>query len=285
MKKVILLAYLVFTVPSINAEEETLCEKQWNEYYENLPESERTSNDSLVRAVMIDDCNNDYKLAKERQKEMMVTSMHAYAEGNYVIAYNEFKILADVGYRNAQFSLAMLYYNGEGVIQDYKEAMKWFRLSAEQGHTKAQHNLGWMYYIGDGVIQDYKEAMKWFRLSAEQCTEGTVRSQYNLGWMYEQGEGVTKDYKEAMKWYHIAAEQGDVSSQSKLGYAYGVGQGVTQDQVIGYMYSYIAAANGDEVAKNNRDFAVTIMTSEQLIKANSLARECIKNNYKDCGYR
>ena len=38
MKKVILLAYLVFTVPSINAEEETLCEKQWNILKTLLPQ-------------------------------------------------------------------------------------------------------------------------------------------------------------------------------------------------------------------------------------------------------
>ena len=168
MTKVILLAYFVFTVPSINAEEETLCEKQWNEYYENLPESERTSNDSLVRAVMIDDCNNDYKLAIERQKEMMVTSMHAYAEGNYIIAYNEFKMLAEVGYADAQFNLATMYYNGEAVTQDYKEAMKWYRLAAEQGTEEAvrsQHNLGWMYDEGLGVIQDNIIAYMWYNIA------------------------------------------------------------------------------------------------------------------------
>ena len=60
----------------------------------------------------------------------------------------------------------MLYYNGEGVIQDYKEAMKWFRLSAEQGHTKAQHNLGSAYGNGKGVIQDYIYAHMWWNIAA-----------------------------------------------------------------------------------------------------------------------
>jgi len=269
---------------SVFSEEEMSCEKTWNDYYDNLPESEQAPSDSLFKSVMIDDCHNDYKLMIERTKEMRDTEMDAYAAGDYATAYKEFKILAEQGDATAQFSLGMMYHNGEGVVQNYKEAMKWFRLAVEQGHTKAQHNLGWMYYIGEGVVQDYKEAMKWFRLSAEQGTEGTVRSQYNLGVMYENGEGVIQDYKEAVKWYHLAAEQGDVTSQSILGYAYGVGQGVIQDKVIGYMYSYIAAENGDEAGKNNRDVAAMQITSEQLAKAQKLARECVEKNYKDCGY-
>jgi TPR repeat protein len=51
---------------------------------------------------------------------------------------------------------------------DYAEAVKWFRLSAEQGYAKAQYNLALMYANGQGVSQDYKEAVKWYRLSAEQ---------------------------------------------------------------------------------------------------------------------
>ena len=248
MTKAALLICLIFTASFINAEEETSCAKQWNEYYENLPESERTPNDSLVRAVMIDDCNNDYKLAIERQKEMMVTSMHAYAEGNYIIAYNEFKMLAEVGYADAQFNLATMYYNAEAVTQDYKEAMKWYRLAAEQGHTKAQHNLGWMYYIGDGTTQDYKEAMKWYRLAAEQGTEEAVRSQHNLGWMYDEGLGVI------------------------------------QDNIIAYMWYNIAVVNGHQDSENARESVKNNLTDEQFNKAEELSRLCVKNNYKNCGY-
>ena len=61
-----------------------------------------------------------------------------------------------------------MYDNGEGVPQDYKEAIKWYRLAAEQGNANAQYNLGLMYDNGEGVPQDYKEAVKWYRLAAEQ---------------------------------------------------------------------------------------------------------------------
>ncbi len=61
-----------------------------------------------------------------------------------------------------------MYDNGQGVPQDYAEAVKWYRMAAEQGDAKAQSNLGFMYDNGQGVPQDYAEAAKWFRLAAEQ---------------------------------------------------------------------------------------------------------------------
>ncbi len=61
-----------------------------------------------------------------------------------------------------------MYHEGQGVPQDYAEAVKWFRLAAEQGNADGQYVLGSMYYKGHGVPQDYAEAVKWYRLAAEQ---------------------------------------------------------------------------------------------------------------------
>jgi len=49
---------------------------------------------------------------------------------------------------------------------DYADAMKLFRLAADQGDAKAQYSLGVMYDQGEGVPQDYAEAVKWYRLAA-----------------------------------------------------------------------------------------------------------------------
>ena len=54
----------------VQAAEETSCEKKWNDYYDNKPDSERDLNDSLIKFMLIVDCHNDYKLMIERQKEM-----------------------------------------------------------------------------------------------------------------------------------------------------------------------------------------------------------------------
>jgi len=84
---------------------------------------------------------------------------------------------ANQGDVEAQFNLGLTYYNGEGVPQDYAQAMKWYRLAADQGVAEAQYNLGLMYYNGRGVPQDDAQAMKWYRLAAEQ---GDAEAEYNL---------------------------------------------------------------------------------------------------------
>ena len=45
---------------------------------------------------------------------------------------------------NAQFQRGLRYAQGEGVPQDYVEAVKWYRLAAEAGHASAQKNLGFL---------------------------------------------------------------------------------------------------------------------------------------------
>ena len=91
------------------------------------------------------------------------------------------------GDADAQFNLALMYDNGQGVPKDYKEAVKWYTKSAEQEDAESQYNLGLMYYNGEGVPQDYKEAVKWYTKAAEQRLP---ESQYNLGLMYYDGNGV-----------------------------------------------------------------------------------------------
>ncbi len=79
---------------------------------------------------------------------------------------------------------------------DYATALRIMRKLAAQGDAGAQQHLGVMYSNGQGVPQDFKEARKWNRMAAAQ---GDVTAQYNLGVMYDKGHGVTQDYGEAVK--------------------------------------------------------------------------------------
>ena len=49
---------------------------------------------------------------------------------------------------------------------DYAEAVKWYRKAAEQGYAGAQSALGVMYYNGEGVLQDTIAAHMWFNIAA-----------------------------------------------------------------------------------------------------------------------
>jgi TPR repeat protein len=66
-----------------------------------------------------------------------------------------------------------------------------FQLAAEQGHADAQYSLGIMYHEGQGMSQNYAEAAKWLRLAAEQ---GYVVAESDLAVMYEMGQGVAQNY-------------------------------------------------------------------------------------------
>ena len=92
--------------------------------------------------------------------------LEAARRGDYATALENWQPLAEQGYAYAQYSLGLMYKNGDGVPQDYAEALRWYRLAAEQGYAYAQHNLGSMYENGQGVPQDYIMAHIWLNLAS-----------------------------------------------------------------------------------------------------------------------
>jgi len=153
------------------------------------------------------------------------------------------------------------------------------RALASMGNADAQFNLGAAYYFGEGVEQDFVEAVKWYRLAAEQ---GDALAQFNLGIAYDNGEGVAQDFVEAVKWYRLAAEQGNADAQFLLGYAYKKGEGTIKDLVYSHMWFNIAASLGGISAVEARELIAKEMTPEQIAEAQKLARECVRKAYKNC---
>ena len=125
---------------------------------------------------------------------------------------------------------------------------------------------------------DFATALREFRPLAEQ---GSVGAQFNLGVMYYNGKGVPQDYKTAVKWYTLAAEQGDADAQYNLGWMYYKGQGVPQDYVYAHMWQNVVAFNGYETG-DLRDEVAKEMTADQIEKAEQLAQECVRKEYKGC---
>ncbi len=58
---------------------------------------------------------------------------------------------ANLGDAIAQLELGDCFEDGEGVEQDYAEAIRWYKLSAEQGYVEAEFALGFCYEFGVGV--------------------------------------------------------------------------------------------------------------------------------------
>ena len=62
-----------------------------------------------------------------------------------------------------------------------------------------------MFYAGNGVPQNFKEAVKWFRLAVEQ---GVPEAEWRLGLCFERGQGVPADVEQAVLHYRRAADRG-----------------------------------------------------------------------------
>jgi TPR repeat protein len=89
----------------------------------------------------------------------------AYERGDYPAALVEFRPLAEQGYRLAQYTLGVMYVQGQGVPQDYHAAVKWFGRAAGQGVPQAQFELGKLYQRGLGVPQNFVMAHAWMNLA------------------------------------------------------------------------------------------------------------------------
>ena len=90
----------------------------------------------------------------------------AYQAGDYRTALAQWMPLARVGDARAQNFLGFMYDNGEGVLEDDVEAVRWYRLASEQGSAKAQYGLGVMFANGEGVPQSNVYAHMWWNLAA-----------------------------------------------------------------------------------------------------------------------
>ena len=86
----------------------------------------------------------------------------------------------------------------------FADELSVYQAKAESGDAYSQLYLGLMYESGEGVTQDYEQAVYWYSKSAEQ---GDGNAQFNLALLYESGEDVTQGYKKAFYWYSKSAEQ------------------------------------------------------------------------------
>jgi TPR repeat protein len=127
--------------------------------------------------------------------------------------FNETQRLALEGDSSAQFDLGLMYYKGQGVGQDYAQALKWFKMAAEHGIPEAQFNLGIMYSNEEASWHSFAEAIKWFQKAAKQ---NYTKAQYNIGVMYILGEGVQPNNIKAYAWLSLAYDNGEQRAKNVL---------------------------------------------------------------------
>lgn len=157
----------------------------------------------------------------------------------------------------------------ENQSAEYEATAKRLRKLAQEGDATAQNSLGLLYEEGTGVPQSYRQAKKWFEEAANQ---GLADAQVNLGRLYLHGNAPPQSAQMALFWFSRAAEQGNVAAVANLGVMYAEAQGVPQDLLQAYMWFLIAAANGNESSAERRDLLATKMTPTQIAEAQERAR-------------
>lgn len=136
---------------------------------------------------------------------------------------------AEAGEASAQLDLGMIYWDGEGVEQDYVRAVQLFRQAADQGNAIAQSNLAYAYYNADGIENDDNAAMYWAGLSAAQGDEVAMRL---VAFGHYRGRGFPQDRAEAARIWAEAANLGDDYSAYNMGIIIRDGDGVQQDDAL-----------------------------------------------------
>ena len=112
----------------------------------------------------------------QRDASSLESASAAYAKGDYSTALKKFKPVAERGNPVAQFTLGLMYREGQGVAKDVKAAVEWLRKAAEQGHAQAQENLGLSYAKGQGIERDWVQADMWFSIAAASGKETAVNN-------------------------------------------------------------------------------------------------------------
>jgi len=119
------------------------------------------------------------------------------------------------GHPGAQFNLATMYENGQGVgAKDMDKAVNWYRAAAKAGFTRAEFMMGWLCREGDGVPKDPAQAVEWYLLAA---SKGLEEALYNLGTLHAVGDDpVKRNVVAAWKWFTLAKRRHGEKAQGEL---------------------------------------------------------------------
>lgn len=140
-------------------------------------------------------------------------------EGAFEEAVKWTRKAAENGYREAQLTLAALYFYGhEQFPRDAAKAQSWFRKAAQQGSAEAHYYLGVLHALGEGVEKDAEKSEEELSIAAR---AGVAEAQYQLGILYIENES-TLD--EGLDWLRQAAEHAQVDAALALGKIYARGK-------------------------------------------------------------
>lgn len=179
-------------------------------------------------------------------------------EQNYTEALAHYVLADQMGLPEAKYQMGVTCEFGRcGVAQSYEIAAKIYAEAAGLGHSDAQCQLGGLYERGYGVEQSSEKAAHYYKLASE---SGNARATFLLADAFTKGIGVVQSTTEALNLYHQAAELGHGFSQLILATKYKYGDELPCDYVKAYTYADLASKS----ALNDTDKTAAIGLRDEI---------------------
>lgn len=186
----------------------------------------------------------------------------------------------DLGIVDAEYILFTMYYRGDCVKKDMRQARSFLESSSSQGFIRAERDIGlsyWGKYIPGLYKTNMDKAIYWLKKAAN---DGDSRAASYLSYIYKEGiSGVDVNYDKAFKWKYTAAHPDKSSAIGRENFLtlapyYEKGLGTKVNLVQAYKYYTLSGSAGSEgkyrVAKQ--------MTPEQIKEGERLAQEWMDKN-------
>jgi TPR repeat protein len=217
----------------------------------------------LTLSLLITGCGQKSSGEKTENKVTSTKEKKPTAEEKFFLI----KKNAEAGDASAQWNLAVLYGNGEGVSKDFNQALDWLKKAAANGNPSAQFKLGELYAKGEGVPKDVTSAVQWY----DKAAQGYAPFKMDIWFIYHHGINVPKDETKAMKLLQEIAANGNPADQSLLALEYWHGESESRNLLLAYAWSNLAANRGDKAAIAERDKLKLELTASQIEKAQNLS--------------
>lgn len=184
--------------------------------------------------------------------------VQAYRSGDFVQSLPALRYAAENGHPLAQWKLAKMYADGDGVPHDDFKAFQYYSRLVENFDEDALNErerpvisnafvavgIYSLKGIAAKVKPDAQRAFDMFRYAA--VNFGDPNAQYHLALLLLEGTGVAKNPAQAARWLSLAAEKRHVASQALLGELLFNGQaGVARQRARGLMWLQVARSHAD----------------------------------------
>ncbi len=213
-------------------------------------------------------------------------AIRSYLAGNKEDAVKSLSYAADQGHAPAQWKLARMYAEGDGVPRDELRAFENFSQVCDRHADEAPESptapfvssafiaLGSYYLNGipnSSVKANPVKAREMFAYSASYF--GDPEAQLVLARLYLDGIGGAKDTKQALRWLNLSAEKGNRLAQAELGKLLFNGEVGAKQRARGLMWLNFASDAADPVSESwiieANDAALSEATDTDRLAANA----------------